>query len=99
MDDHTHRKSCATGAHKCSCKATLNHISRIEGQLRTLRSYVEQGRRCEDVALLSTSIAKSFDTLRVRTLRNFFINDVLGGMQLSAEDEARIDAILKLYKK
>ncbi len=92
-------KVCKSKGHNCACKESLDHLNRIEGQIRTLKKYIEEGKRCEEVALLSTSIAKSFDTLRTRTLRNFFINEVLYGKKLSKKDEERIDKILKLYKK
>ncbi len=82
-----------------ACKKSLNHISRIEGQLRTLRRYIEGSGSCEDIAMLTTSIAKSFDTLRARTLRNFFVNEVLAGKKMSPKVEERMNIILKLYKK
>jgi len=84
---------------KCTCKESLNHLSRIEGQIRTLKKYIGEGRRCEDVAILTTSIAKSFDTLRAKTLKSFFINEILSDRKLSKKDLLRIEEIFKLYKK
>lgn len=84
---------------QCSCKDSLNHISRIEGQMKTLKKYVEGGKRCEEVAMLTTSIAKSFDTLRAKTLQNFFINEILPEKKLSKKEMEKIDKIFKLYKK
>ena len=83
----------------CECKTTLNHLSRIEGQIKALKQYIEEGKRCRDVAMLSASIAKSFDTLRARTLKNFILNDVLSGIKIPSKKEEEIDEILKLYKK
>ena len=83
----------------CSCKDSLNHISRIEGQIRTLKKYIEDGKKCEDVAMLTTSIAKSFDTLRAKTLQNFFINEILPDKKLSKKESEKIEKIFKLYKK
>ena len=77
---------------------SLNHLKRIEGQIKTLKKYIEEGKRCEDVAMLTTSIAKSFDTLRAQTVKNFFINEILKG-KVSQKDQEKIDAIFKLYKK
>ncbi|RUM72108.1 MAG: hypothetical protein DSZ10_05440, partial [Sulfurovum sp.] len=83
----------------CECKTTLNHLSRIEGQIRALKQYIEEGKRCKDVAMLSASIAKSFDTLRARTLKNFILNEVLGEAKIQSKKEEEIEEILKLYKK
>jgi DNA-binding FrmR family transcriptional regulator len=83
----------------CDCKDSLNHLSRIEGQIRTLKKYIEEGQKCEKVASLTTSIAKSFDSLRAKTLKNFFINDILGEKKISKKDLERIEKIFKMYKK
>ena len=83
----------------CDCSNTINHLSRIEGQIKTLKKYIAEGKRCEDVALLTTSISKSFDTLKVKTLKNFLKNDILDSKNISKKDEEKIDRILKLYKK
>ncbi len=99
VENGCNKNCCKKVEKKCECKDLLNHINRIEGQIKTLKKYVNEGRRCEDVAMLSTSIAKSFDSLRVQTLRNFFINEILAGIQLGAKDKKRIEDILKLYKK
>lgn len=84
---------------KCSCKKSLNHLNRIEGQIKTLKKYLEQGRKCEDVAMLTTSVAKSFDTLRTTTLKNFLRNEVFVNQKVSKKMEETIDNVLKLYKK
>lgn len=97
MDNiHCKKKTCKTDT--CSCARSLNHIKRIEGQIKTLKEYIEEGKRCEDVAMLTTSIAKSFDTLRAQTIKNFFINEILKG-KVSQKDQEKIDTIFKLYKK
>jgi len=84
---------------KCSCKDSLVHISRIEGQLKTLKDYINEGKKCEDVAMLTTSIAKSFDSLRVKTLKNFLLNTILSDKKLSKKELESVDVILNLYKK
>lgn len=83
----------------CACIKSLNHLNRIEGQIKTLKKYVAEGKKCEEVAMLTTSIAKSFDTLRAKTLKNFFINEILSEKKLSKKDLEKIDQIFKLYKK
>ncbi|MBF0299490.1 MAG: metal-sensing transcriptional repressor [Oligoflexia bacterium] len=66
-------------------KKTLVHIKRIQGQLNTLVNYIEDGQNCKDIAMLTTSIAKSFDALRFRTLEGYIINDLLVGTKTSIE--------------
>jgi len=94
------KKTCGISKQRsCDCSNTINHLSRIEGQIKTLKIYIEEGKRCEDVALLTTSIAKSFDTLRIKTLKNFLMNDILDDKEISKKDIGKIDEILRLYKK
>lgn len=81
------------------CKRqTLQHLRRIKGQLQTLEGYLENDRTCEDVAQLTTAIAKSFDSLRTKTLEGFIVEELLKGTLTEAE-HAQITQILKLYKK
>jgi len=84
---------------KCTCKESLHHINRIEGQLKTLKTYIEEEQGCEKIAILTTSIAKSFDSLRTKTLKNFILNEVVRGQKLSKKELEKINQILKLYKK
>lgn len=79
-------------------KGTLNHINRLQGQLRKLKDYVRDDAGCEEIATLTTSTAKSFDALRVRTLEGFILNELVG----KKKDEKKLTQlkkILKLHKK
>ncbi|OGF50744.1 MAG: hypothetical protein A2044_07825 [Candidatus Firestonebacteria bacterium GWA2_43_8] len=81
-------------------KETLIHIKRIQGQIDTLVKYIEQGKPCLDVAMLTTSIAKSFDTLRFRTLEGFIVNHILEGKGVSKEKRIKkLNSLISLYKK
>lgn len=80
-------------------KETLNHINRIQGQLKTLRKYVEENRSCEEISSLATSVAKSFDTLRARTLRGFIKYDLLDGKEVSDGKLEQLEKLLNLHKK
>ena len=84
---------------KCECKKSLNHLNRIEGQIKTLKKYISEGKKCEQVAMLTTSIAKSFDSLRAKTLKNFFINEIIADKKISEKDQEKINKMFKLYKK
>jgi len=81
-------------------KDTLNHLNRIQGQIETLKEYIGKDASCIDIAMLVTSIAKSFDSLRGKTLEGSIINHVLNvGNKLSAQQRKQIQQIINLYKK
>lgn len=79
-------------------KDTLDHICRIEGQLQRLKQYIADDGACVDIALLTTSVAKSFDGLRVRTLEGFIINEIVD-KKISKKTMSDLQMLLKLYKK
>ena len=80
-------------------KQNLDHINRINGQLKTLKSYIEEERSCAEISNLSTSIAKSFDTLRVRTLEGFVINELLEKRGIPQDKLITLQNLLRMHKK
>lgn len=81
-------------------KETVDHLNRIQGQIEALKKCVESDADCIDIATLTTSIAKSFDSLRNKTLEGSIINQVLkDGINLSEKRKNQIQQIIKLYKK
>jgi len=76
----------------------LNHLSRIEGQLRTLRHYITTDKSCTDIAQLTASISASFQTLKIHTLSGY-IRHQLTGDRLSQTQQLELDQLLNLYKK
>ncbi|MBI4650997.1 metal-sensing transcriptional repressor [Candidatus Desantisbacteria bacterium] len=80
-------------------KETLAHVKRIQGQIDTLVKYIEEGKDCSDIAMLTTSIAKSFDTLRFRTLEGFILNHLLKGKKVPEEKIKALNSLISLYKK
>lgn len=84
--------------HESRKRGTVSHINRIVGQLETLRRYVEEGRPCADVSLLATSITKSCDGLRMRTLEGFVLNEVTEG-KLSPKKRELLKNLIETYKK
>jgi DNA-binding FrmR family transcriptional regulator len=78
---------------------TLHHISRIQGQIEALKKYVEGDKSCEEISSLATSIAKSFDTLRARTLRGFIKYDLLEGKEMPEKRLEQLEKLLNLHKK
>ena len=77
----------------------IHHLNRIQGQIETLKKYFERGECCGEIAQLTTSIAKSFDTLRSKTLEGFVLNEFLSGKKVSDEKKKKLKRIINLYKK
>lgn len=84
--------------HKDRKKETLNHINRLQGQLNKLKSYVENDATCEEIASLTTSTAKSFDALRVRTLEGFLLNEIVN-RKVNKKKVKQLRNLLKMHKK
>jgi DNA-binding FrmR family transcriptional regulator len=80
-------------------KQNVAHINRIIGQLGTLKTYMESGESCMNINQLATSIAKSFDSLRVKTLEGFIMNELLGGRGIQPQKLETLRQLLNLHKK
>ena len=80
-------------------KETLNQINRIQGQIVTLKKYVEENRSCEEISSLATSVAKSFDALRARTLQGFIKYDLFEGKEIPEKRLEQLKKLLNLHKK
>lgn len=80
-----------------TCKQQIiNHLHRIQGQLKTLEKYVDQDKDCAEIALLTNSIVKSFSSLRIKTLEGILLQDFTKSLQASKSEQ--LTEILKLYK-
>lgn len=80
-------------------KKMLNHLNRIQGQISTLKKYIDEDKCCADIAQLTTSIAKSFDSVRIKTLEGFVLHELLASKKLDKRKKEQLEIILKLYKK
>jgi DNA-binding FrmR family transcriptional regulator len=80
-------------------KQSIDHLSRIQGQIETLKKYMEEDKNCADIAQLTTSIAKSFDSLRTKTLEGFIVNELLEKENISSSKMKKLIRVLNLYKK
>lgn len=80
------------------CKGTISHINRIIGQLNSLKRHVEEDKPCEEIASLATSISKSCDGLRTRTLEGFILNEVIDS-PLPENRKKLLSELLNRYKK
>jgi len=81
------------------CTQNIQHLNRIQGQIEALKKYIEDDKCCGEIAQLSTSIAKSFDTLRSNTLKNFILNEFVFDNKISAAKIKKMERIINLYKK
>lgn len=68
------------------------------GQLEKLREYVKNDADCKDIAALATSITKSCDSLRMRTLEGFLLHDI-SESKLSEEKREELHKLIEYYKK
>ena len=82
---------------KCKTQ-TLNHIHRIQGQLRKLEEIVNNESDCTQIAHLTTSVAKSFDSLRAKTLEGYILQNMIDPDQQETAYH-QLKTILNLYKK
>jgi DNA-binding FrmR family transcriptional regulator len=80
-------------------KQSVDHLNRIQGQIETLKKYMEEDKDCADIAQLTTSIAKSFDSLRTKTLEGFIMNELLEHEKISSSKKEKLNRVLSLYKK
>jgi len=81
-------------------KESVDHLNRIQGQINTLKKYLESDADCFDIALLTMSIAKSFDSLKSKTLEGSIINQILKEKgHLSEKEKKQIHRIIELYGK
>jgi len=78
---------------------TLHHLNRIQGQIEALKKIIEDDSSCFDIAQLTTSVAKSFDSLRAKTLEGFILNHLLEGKELPPRKMEALQKIINLYKK
>ena len=78
---------------------SIHHLNRIQGQIETLKKYLEDDRSCGDIAQLTTSIAKSFDSLRAKTLEGFILNEFLEGKKVSQLQMEKLNKVINLYKR
>jgi len=87
-------------ATKGRCQQNINHLNRIQGQIETLKKYIEEGKCCAEIAQLTTSITKSFDSLRATTLESFILNEFSSSdKKIPRRKIDKLKQIINLYKK
>lgn len=81
-----------------NCQKIIHHLSRIQGQIESLKHAVEAGNTCDDVAMLTSSILRSFDSARASIVETYILEDILGGKKVSADKAAKLSRVVSLYK-
>ena len=79
------------------CNSNMNHLNRIEGQIKKLKEYIKDGEDCKRIAMLMKSTSNSFESLKQKTMKNFVLNEF--GKNISEEKINNINEIFESYKK
>ena len=78
-------------------KKLMNRLSRIEGQVRGLRSMIERDAYCADVLTQSAAVSAAINAfnrdLLARHIRTCVVRDIQSG------DEATVDELVALVQK
>ncbi len=80
------------------CQKIINHLSRIQGQIDSLKRAVEAGNPCDEVAMLTNSILRSFDSARANIVETYILEEILGGKKVSADKAEKLSRVISLYK-
>ncbi|MBD3270200.1 metal-sensing transcriptional repressor [Candidatus Peregrinibacteria bacterium] len=79
------------------CKALVDHISRIQGQLDTLKKYINNNQSCEDITLLTSSVTKSFDSVRKKIVEGYIIEEILSKKIYSKSHKTVLENLKKIF--
>lgn len=76
-----------------NCKPILDHLSRLEGQLRAIKKYIEQEQDCQKTLDLYSSFLNSAKSLNSKILIAYLKQNKIN---LSELDEKHIQKSLKI---
>lgn len=92
---------CSSGRHKErsaeEVKALTNRLSRIEGQVRGIRSMVENGAYCPDILIQSAAVTAAMNSFNKELLASHIRSCV--AEDIKAGDDGTIDELVKLLQK
>lgn len=82
-----------------SCKNLITHLSRIEGQVRALKTLLESADyHCDQVVQLSLAADSSFSSFKSKLLEEFINVELLKGIEMPSEKAKQFKQMLKLSK-
>jgi DNA-binding FrmR family transcriptional regulator len=74
----------------------INHLSRIEGQIRGLKNMVEAGKYCVDIITQSLAVTKSLEAFEEGLLANHLSEHVSHQFQHGQSQKA-VRELIKIY--
>lgn len=80
------------------CTKVIHHLSRIQGQIESLKRAIGEDQDCKKVANLTSSILRSFDSARSSIIEGYILEEVLDGKSISAKKAESLSTIVSLYK-
>jgi DNA-binding FrmR family transcriptional regulator len=83
---------------KNDCRTLVNHLSRIQGQIETLKEYLNEDQECKKVAFLLTSVAKSFDSLRASVVEKYIQREFIDDDELMLKSMQKMESLMKLIR-
>lgn len=81
-----------------TCKELVPHISRLEGQLASLKRKIEAEESCSDIVRLALSASKSFDSLKSKLVEGYVKLELLNGKDIKSSQSGDFNELLKLIK-
>jgi DNA-binding FrmR family transcriptional regulator len=81
------------------CKELKAHLSRIQGQINTLKDYIESDRDCKDIVNLSLSVGKSFDAYKAKLTEAYVSRELLEKGKISSNDFEGLLDFIRMIKK
>lgn len=81
------------------CRELKAHLSRIQGQINTLKEYIENDRDCRDIVNLSLSVGKSFDSYKAKLTEAFVSRELLNKGKISQDEFDDLLDFLRMIKK
>jgi DNA-binding FrmR family transcriptional regulator len=76
------------------CKPIIDHISRLEGQLKKLKQNITEHQSCEDMVPLALAVSKSFSSLKTKMLQQAMIHQFQ--TNITEQNKETFDYIFKL---
>ena len=77
-------------------KKLINHLNRIEGQVRGLKKMVETGRYCPDILTQSLAVENSLESFNAQLLENHLTEHVAHQFQHGQSNKA-VKELIKIY--
>lgn len=100
-DKEAGQECCCSNRHKDrspeEIRALCNRLKRIEGQIRGIRSMVENGAYCPDILMQSSAVSAAMNSFNKELLASHIRTCV--AEDIRAGDDATIDELVKLLQK